>query len=233
MCHRRTSLPSPSSPPRPILLVWVRAKLLERVHSLPMSRRMANRSRSRARRRGAGGAVGSAASSSWIWRGDDSAAEGTWAWREGWASWHWRWQGGEWWGHRRVTAEAATRGASAQRAAEAPRRQRGSSTHGQQPIDDFEEAAASYDLATRQELTKQRVSRRTFSLSKAFQNYRRVVLNALKDWQLKKRVFYRWRRSNDMNGDTVLLSDFIWADADMENFLQTYASYEAQLRSRK
>ena len=80
--------------------------------------------------------------------------------------------------------------------------------------------------------------RRHMLLGKAFQNYRRTVLNHLKRWKLKKQCLCVWRKvaKSSAAGSAAHVKadclDLLWTDAHMEHFLNTYASFEAQVQHR-
>ena len=58
-------------------------------------------------------------------------------------------------------------------------------------------------------------SRRVEKLGKAFQNYRRAILNILQTLIIKKSYFVAWRHEDPAN---MALSDLLWTEDDMNHF---------------
>ena len=85
---------------------------------------------------------------------------------------------------------------------------------------------------TQQELCREAVavSRRTYKLGKAFQNWKRVQLKLLQDMQSKKVFFMTWRRAVQKDDNLLCLEDLLWTEDDMDNFLDTVASFETHER---
>ena len=70
-------------------------------------------------------------------------------------------------------------------------------------------------------------SRRVEKLGKAFQNYRRAIINILRDMFLKNVYFLAWRHQIISN---MTFADLVWTEDDMEHFLRTVASFETHKR---
>ena len=68
--------------------------------------------------------------------------------------------------------------------------------------------------------TELRPQSKQFKLAKAFQIWRRQMLEQLRAMQYKKIFFEAWQ-----NGTMQCVADMIWRHEDMDNILQTLASY--------
>ena len=75
-------------------------------------------------------------------------------------------------------------------------------------------------------------SRRINNLGKAFQNYRRTILNHLEIWKMRKVWLWRWRRVCTNFKGPVTFAMQVWTDDNMEEFVKKVASFQAQIRSR-
>ena len=74
---------------------------------------------------------------------------------------------------------------------------------------------------------------RVGKLGKAFQNWRRAILHALRGKQLQKSFFLAWRNACPLQQGTGCMADMIWTEDDMDHFLITVASFSAHKRSWK
>ena len=75
-------------------------------------------------------------------------------------------------------------------------------------------------------MEKGTVSRRTFKLGKAFQNWRRAQLKFLQEMHRKKMYFMAWCREAKGERDELCMEDLLWTEDDMDHLLHTVASFE-------
>ena len=79
-----------------------------------------------------------------------------------------------------------------------------------------------------------KVSRRSEKLGKAFQNWRRALLQKLGDMQKKKELFMQWRSACRRGQLSVVypscMEDLLWTEDNMDHFLHEFASFDTHKR---
>ena len=88
----------------------------------------------------------------------------------------------------------------------------------------FDQTSDWYGVWSRRHDPWYKRSRRADKLGKAFQNYRRAILQKLRGAQLLKRALVAWQLSK--RKAACCPADWIWNEDDMSYFLMTKASFE-------